>query len=84
MSSIVPVIIRLTGNVAMFLGLLIMGLAGYDYWRGPGAGQNGTLAGVVIGVLVFLVGWRTFRKWARDLEAQMNAEPESAQPGKIE
>ncbi|MEM7277426.1 MAG: hypothetical protein AAF385_04805 [Pseudomonadota bacterium] len=81
MSSIVPVIIRLTGNVTMFLGALIAGLAGYDYWRGPGAGENGTLAGVVIGVLVFLVGWRTFRKWARDMDAQMKSESDSFTDG---
>lgn len=69
MSSIVPVIIRLTGNVAMFLGVLITGLAGWDYWRGPGAGQSSTLVLVVIGILVFFVGFRTFRKLAHDLEA---------------
>ncbi|MEO0998385.1 MAG: hypothetical protein AAFX58_12790 [Pseudomonadota bacterium] len=68
MSSLVAVLARYTANVAMILGLLVMALAGYDYFRGSGAGQTSTLAGVVIGALVFLAGQRFFRGVARELE----------------
>ena len=70
MSPLIPVIIRYTANTAMFLGVVVTLLAGWDYWRGPGAGQGSTLVGVLVGLLVFWLGFRSFRKLARETEKQ--------------
>ncbi len=73
MSPFVAVLVRYTANAAMFFGVLIAGLAGWDYWQGPAAGQRGPLIGVFIGIGVFLIGWRSFRKLARELAADHEA-----------
>ncbi len=69
MHPLTIVIVRLTANTAMFLGLLVAALATWDYYRGPGAGEGGTLFGIAIGVGVFWVGFRSFRRLANELEA---------------
>lgn len=70
MSPFVAVLVRYTANVAMFLGLLIVGFAGWDYLAGPAAGSRGPLVGVIIGAAVFFIGFRSFRKLARQLDEQ--------------
>ena len=61
MSPFAGVLFRYAGNVAIFAGLLISCVAGWDYLRGPAAGEAGPAVGVVVGVLAVLIGWRLRR-----------------------
>lgn len=70
MSPFVAVLVRYTANTAMFLGGLVMALAGWDYFQGPASGGQGPLYMMIIGGVIFLIGWRSFRKLARELEAK--------------
>ncbi|MEM8982450.1 MAG: hypothetical protein AAGC71_05450 [Pseudomonadota bacterium] len=69
MHPITVVIVRYTANVTMFMGLVVALLAAWDYVHGPGAGQADTLWLGLIGVAVFIAGFRGFRRLAKQLEA---------------
>ncbi|MEL7535741.1 MAG: hypothetical protein AAFX44_09355 [Pseudomonadota bacterium] len=76
MHPITAVVVRYTANTTMFLGALLALLAGWDYVRGPGAGQNETLWIAMIGVAVFMAGFRSFRRLAAELEAAHKKNPQ--------
>ena len=69
MHPITAIVVRYTANVTMFFGVLLALFAGWDYVQGPGAGQADTLWIGLIGALVFLAGFRSFRRLAAELEA---------------
>ncbi len=77
MSPFVAVLVRYTSNAAMFFGVLIIALAAYDYWNGPSSGAKGPLYLMGVGVAIFLIGWRSFRKLAREFEGESSSREKS-------